>query len=236
MIAQLTSNDSPGTVPAYENAIEQAESKIEIDILKNADARNKWPSTAMPLRPGYNTQGKSILLFANYMNLAIEQGLEFFRYAIDIGPASDQKVPSVKRCKRLVQLLLEEHFPNERGHVATDSRTNLISAKKLDKIKNFPRPEDTKQVRSFLGLAGHYRKFIPKFSETAGPLFELTTKKGFSWNEAAQVAFDRLRVALHQGATLQHPDFDAPFIVDCDASVSGIRKDKGIFYRPPRQC
>lgn len=88
----------------------------------------------MPLRPGYNTQGKSILLFANYMNLAIEQGLEFFRYAIDIGPGSDKKVPSVKRCKRLVQLLLEEHFANERGHVATDSRTNLISAKKLDKI------------------------------------------------------------------------------------------------------
>ena len=55
------------------------------------------------------------------------------------------------------------------GQVETDRR-------KLDKIRSAPQPTTKKEVRSFLGLAGCYRKFIPSFAEIAVPLTELTKK------------------------------------------------------------
>lgn len=70
------------------------------------------------------------------MDLTVEGGAKYYRYSIEIGPGRDKKVPSIKRCKRLVQLLLEEHFAAERGHIATDSRANMVSSKKLHKISD----------------------------------------------------------------------------------------------------
>lgn len=70
------------------------------------------------------------------MELAVKGSVKFHRYSIEIGPGPDKKLPSIKRCKRLVQLLLEEHFAAERGHIATDSRANLVSSKKLNKISD----------------------------------------------------------------------------------------------------
>lgn len=116
--------------------VSQKENDIEKNVLK-AKPSAKGPAPALlPLRPGYNTQGKEILLYANYIDLTVKSGVRCYRYSIDIGPGPDKKVPSIKRCKRLVQLLLEEHFAAERGHIATDSRANMVSSKKLDKISD----------------------------------------------------------------------------------------------------
>jgi hypothetical protein len=118
--------------------VAQKENDIEKNVLKaKAGAKGPSPGTAvLPLRPGYNTQGNEILLYANYMDLTVKGGVKCYRYSIDIGPGPDKKVPSIKRCKRLVQLLLEEHFADGRGHIATDSRANMVSSKKLDKISD----------------------------------------------------------------------------------------------------
>lgn len=70
------------------------------------------------------------------MDLTVKGGVKCHRYSIEIGPGPDRKVPSIKQCKRLVQLLLEEHFAAERGHIATDSRANMVSSKKLGKISD----------------------------------------------------------------------------------------------------
>lgn len=116
--------------------VSQKENDIEKNVLKaKRSAKGPAPGTAvLPLRPGYNTQGNEILLYANYMDLTVKGSAKCYRYSIDIGPGPDKKVPSIKRRKRLVQLLLEEHFAAERGHIATDSRANMVSSKKLDKI------------------------------------------------------------------------------------------------------
>ena len=61
---------------------------------------------------------------------------------------------------------------------------------KVKAVQNFPTPVDVKQVRSFLGLASYYRRFIPKFSVIAKPLYNLTKKDTvFWWSDSCAEAF-----------------------------------------------
>ena len=96
---------------------------------------------------------------------------------------------------------------------------------KLDKIRDAPQPTTKKDVRSFLGLAGYYRKFIPNFAEIAVPLTDLT-KKGkplkVEWGPAQESAFQTLREQLTEAPILRLPDFARPFIVQADASDTGV--------------
>lgn len=88
---------------------------------------------------------------------------------------------------------------------------------------NAPIPETKKQVRSFLGLAGFYRKFIPNFSVIAILLTNLT-KKGqpnkVKWTESTQQAFDQDLLCKRPIHKLS--DFDRTFILRTDASEDGI--------------
>ena len=100
-----------------------------------------------------------------------------------------------------------------------------MEADKLTKIEEAPRPKTKQQVRSFLGLAGYYRKFIPNFSTIAVPLTDLT-KKGqpniVRWGEAQEKSFQTLKHMLTQAPILRLPDFTRPFIVQADASETGV--------------
>lgn len=84
------------------------------------------------------------------------------------------------------------------GHIIGQQRLRP-EEDKIESLKNAPIPETKKQVRSFLGLAGFYRKFIPNFSVIAIPLTNLT-KKGqpnkVKWTESTQQAFDTLKDLL----------------------------------------
>jgi hypothetical protein len=73
-----------------------------------------------------------------------------------------------------------------------------------------------------LGLAGYYRKYIRDFGLIAAPLTRLLRRDAFSWDEEATTAFAALQRALMTGPVLQMPDFDMPFVVDCDASGIGF--------------
>jgi hypothetical protein len=79
------------------------------------------------------------------------------------------------------------------------------------------------QIRSFLGLAGYYRRFIPDFSRIAKPMTELL-KKGvkFVWSEACEKAFHTLRQHLTSAPVLIQLDNSKPFEVFCDASSTGL--------------
>lgn len=96
---------------------------------------------------------------------------------------------------------------------------------KLAAIWDWPRPHTKKQVRSFLGLANYYRRFIPDFAVLAAPLTDLTSKKHsrlVSWGPAAEEAFGDLKRALCAKPVLTAPDFDKEFVVQADASETGL--------------
>ena len=97
------------------------------------------------------------------------------------------------------------------------------SPDKVRAIVEWPRPKDVHDVRSFLGLASYYRKFIRGFSEIARPLTDLTrAAKEFDWKEPQQSAFIRLKMALATAPILLLPDFDRPFVITTDASDAAV--------------
>jgi hypothetical protein len=73
-----------------------------------------------------------------------------------------------------------------------------------------------------LGLAGYYHRFIKDYGAIAEPLTRLLQKGAFQWTERATIAFDALQQALTTTPILQLPDFDQPFVVECDASGAGV--------------
>ena len=95
--------------------------------------------------------------------------------------------------------------------------------KKLAAVEEWHVPESITQVRSFLGFANYFRRFIPRFAEIAQPLDEVTGRNAqFSWNKRRQDAFDSLKLSLLCAPVLQLPDVSKPFGVHTDASDVAI--------------
>jgi transposase InsO family protein len=95
--------------------------------------------------------------------------------------------------------------------------------RKVAAVRDFPLPSNTKQLKAFLGLAGYYRKFVPRFSPIAKPLHKLTGKNvPYVWGEEQETAFQTLKDILCNEPLLQYPDFKKEFIVTCDASSNEI--------------
>ena len=93
---------------------------------------------------------------------------------------------------------------------------------KLDAVKTFPIPTDVKKVRSFVGLASYYRRFVPDFAKIARPLHNLTKNARFQWTDDCQRAFEQLKEALVTAPVLAYPDFSRPFRLETDASGEGL--------------
>ena len=90
---------------------------------------------------------------------------------------------------------------------------------KLESLQQMPAPTDLTEVRKFLGFVGYYRKFIPKYSDIACPLTNLTRKDiPFEWSKACQVAFEMLKEYLLKEPILKYPKTDQPYILYTDAS------------------
>lgn len=96
---------------------------------------------------------------------------------------------------------------------------------KVDAIRNAQPPTTKKGVRSFLGLVGWYRRFIPNFSSRAAPLTDLTRKNSPNkvvWTTECEAAFQDLKECMCFEPVLQSPDFSLPFTVQTDASGLGL--------------
>ncbi len=92
-------------------------------------------------------------------------------------------------------------------------------------VRDFARPRTKADVRAFLGLAGYYRQFIPKFSCIAAPLSDLTKAAlpdKIQWTDECQTAFDQLRNSLCNDPILCPPRYDREFLLQTDASSRGI--------------
>lgn len=96
--------------------------------------------------------------------------------------------------------------------------------KKVSAVQAWPLPKTVTEVRSFLGLANYFRKFIQGFSKLAAPLTHLTKQEGVitTWDEACEKSFQGLKDALCDAPTLAHPDWNKPFEMVADASIIGL--------------
>jgi hypothetical protein len=93
------------------------------------------------------------------------------------------------------------------GHVVTKDGVKP-DEKKIEAVKNFPVPTCIRELKSFLGLAGYYRRFLPNFSRIAKPLTELLRKNTlYVWNDKTSEAFNTLKTLLITQPLLQYPDF-----------------------------
>jgi hypothetical protein len=108
------------------------------------------------------------------------------------------------------------------GHIITDGGIK-VDPGKISEILNWKQPTYVSKMRSFLGLAGYYRRFIEGFSKIVKPLTLLLEKgKGFKWDEACQKCFDELKERLTTAPMLIMPDIHKGFVVYCDASHLGL--------------
>ena len=93
---------------------------------------------------------------------------------------------------------------------------------KVQAVRDFPRPRDVHETRSFLGLIGYYRRFIPKFSELSLPLTNLTKAgRSFEWGKEQVQAFEALKDKLCDAPVLAQYDPRAKTILQTDASHFG---------------
>ena len=108
------------------------------------------------------------------------------------------------------------------GHVVSSNGVSCDPAK-VDCVKNWPRPLNVSEIRSFLGFASYYRRFIPDFATIAEPLTKLTRKSNkFVWSEQTETSFNTLKNLLIEAPVLAYPDSNSTFVLDCDASLTGI--------------
>ena len=95
----------------------------------------------------------------------------------------------------------------------------------IEKMVEAPRPKTKKQLRSFLGLIGFYRSFVPHFATVAAPLTDLTKKNApnnLIWEPVHERAFRTLRSVVTNKPVLQLPDFSKQFVLQTDASGEGL--------------
>ncbi|PJE77975.1 hypothetical protein CI610_03096 [invertebrate metagenome] len=121
------------------------------------------------------------------------------------------------------------------GHVVSASGIEADPAK-IEKVRDWPTPCNSDELRQFLGFAGYYRKFVKNFSQIARPLNDLlppTRKKRsksplpssaikWSWDTEQEEAFRRLKDVLCSPVVLGYPDYSLPFELHTDASGNGL--------------
>jgi hypothetical protein len=108
------------------------------------------------------------------------------------------------------------------GYIITDGGIAVDPSKVRD-ILNWSPPKNVLEIRSFLGLAGYYRRFIEGFSKIVKPLTTLLEKgKEFKWDEKCQASFEELKKRLTTSPVLIMPDIHKGFDMYCDASRQGL--------------
>ncbi|KAH9716757.1 hypothetical protein KPL71_021569 [Citrus sinensis] len=173
----------------------------------------------------------------------VEQFLEVFMDDFSVfGDSFDQCLHHLtlvlQRCieKNLVLNWEKCHFMVKQGIVLghiISSKCIEVDKAKVDLISNLPPLKIVREVRSFLGHAGFYRRFIKDFSKVSRPLCNLLAKDvPFIFNDSCLVAFEKLKQLLTSSPIIQAPNWSLPFELICDASdyavgaVLGQRVDR----------
>lgn len=176
--------------------------------------------------------------FQRVMNQALSGtiGSECFVYLDDIIVFSDNFETHLRKLnivfqrlrehKLLIQLDKTEFLKPEvfyLGHTLSANGLGLQQIK-VEKILNYPRPTNVKEVQRLLGMAGYYRRFIENYSKKTKSLTLLTRKNvNFKWTAEHEKDFQNLRNELSaENLVLQFPDFEKEFFLNTDASDYAI--------------
>ncbi|XP_021745351.1 uncharacterized protein LOC110711280 [Chenopodium quinoa] len=166
-----------------------------------------------------------VSIFSYYLENFIEVFMDDFTIHGDSFDSCLEHLTLVlKRCLETNLVLNSEkcHFMVQQGivlgHIVSSEGIKVDKAK-IDLISSLPYPAYVQEVRSFLGHAGFYRRFIEGFSKIAQPLCRLLQKDvEFHFDEACKQAFDKLKDKLVSAPVLQPPNWELPFELMCDAS------------------
>ncbi|WVZ80751.1 hypothetical protein U9M48_028204 [Paspalum notatum var. saurae] len=108
------------------------------------------------------------------------------------------------------------------GHILSEKGV-AVDPSKVEDVLNWKQPETVTEIRSFLGSAGYYRRFIKDFSKTAKPMTSLTKKNAkYLWSPKCEEAFQSLKRLLTSAPVLAQLDVTKPFDEYCDASGNGL--------------
>ena len=178
-------------------------------------------------------------------------------YIDDVVVASDTPEQHTKHLRILFERLrtskvLAKGSKAKLFRTSCDFLGHVISAdgiapqqKKVEAVSNWPTPCSVTDIRAFLGLAGYYRRFIPKFSALAAPLLNALLKDNAEWiwdPDEQGIGFQKLKTALTTAPLLVLPDMgaamdgSAPFRVQTDASLAAmggvLMQDQGRGFQP----
>lgn len=110
------------------------------------------------------------------------------------------------------------------GHQVQVGKGAVVRPAKCEAIVRIARPQTAKEIKSFLGMTGFFRRFIPHFTAITAQLRQLekqvrtvSTPIKTDWLKVHQRCFDAVKAALVNADTLAHPDFNKPFLVLTDA-------------------
>ena len=132
------------------------------------------------------------------------------------------------------------------GHIITHNRIT-VDPKKVETLDKYPIPQTLKELRSFLGIAGYYRKFIQRYNKITKPLTihlqgengitskKMSAKKKIKIDKEAIKAIQTIKTKLKEQVELFQPDFSKPFDLTTDASnfaMGGVllQEKKPIFF------
>ncbi|CAN6552261.1 unnamed protein product [Malus baccata var. baccata] len=180
-----------------------------------------------------------VSIFSDYVERIIEIFMDDFSvFGNSFDNCLDNLTLILKRCVETNLVLNWEkcHFMVKQGivlgHIISE-RGIEVDKSKIDLVRYLPSPTSVREVCSFLGHAGFYRRFIKDFSKIAQPLCRLLQKDvSFEFNEACEKAFKHLKDLLTTAPIITPPDWSIPFELMCDASdyalgaVLGQRKNK----------
>ena len=107
------------------------------------------------------------------------------------------------------------------GHVISGEGI-VVNPTKVQSVTEWLAPTSVSKIRSFLGLAGYYQRFIENFSKIAKPMTELLKETKFKWTEDCEASFQELKKRLTTAPVLTLPDIHKEFQVYCDASRLGL--------------
>ena len=108
------------------------------------------------------------------------------------------------------------------GHIVSAEGIR-VDPSKISAIVNWSPPKNVSEVRSFLGLAGYYRRFVQGFSMIASPMTRLLQKDvKFEWTDECQQSFNRLKDLLTKAPVLVQPEPGKEFVIYSDASLNGL--------------